>query len=173
VWQILQEVKMGKIKLTKIPFKGTPAQEAQLKAKLSETKKMQGGLMLSLQTAQEIYGYLPIEAQKTIADELNISLEEVFGVATFYSQFTLNPQGKFNVSVCLGTACYVKGAGDVLDEFKNVLKVDAGECTDDGKFSLNATRCIGCCGLAPVLTVNADVYGKVVKSDIKTIAAKY
>lgn len=160
---------MSKIKLTKVPFNGTPEQEAKLRKKLEETKKMKGGLMPSLQTAQEIYGYLPIEVQKIIAAELNIPLEEIFGVATFYSQFTLNPQGKYQVSVCLGTACYVKGAGDVLDELKKILKIEAGDCTADGKFSLNATRCIGCCGLAPVMTVNEHVFGKLVKSDAPKI----
>jgi NADH:ubiquinone oxidoreductase subunit E len=164
---------MAKIKLTKVPFKGTAKQEAALRAKLAVTKTMPGGLMPSLQQAQEIYGYLPIEVQQIIADELNVSLEEVFGIATFYSQFTLNPQGKYQVSVCIGTACYVKGAGDVLDKFKELLKIDAGDATADGRFSLNGTRCIGCCGLAPVLTVNEKVYGKVVKADVEKILKEY
>lgn len=164
---------MAKIKLTKTPFQGTAEQEAKLRTCLAETKAMKGGLMPSLQAAQEIYGYLPIEVQNIIADELNVSLEEVFGVATFYSQFTLNPQGKYQVSVCIGTACYVKGAGDVLDELKTLLKIDAGESTADGKFSLNGTRCIGCCGLAPVMTVNEKVYGKVSKSDMAGVLKEY
>ena len=160
---------MGKIKLTKVPFSGTAEQEKELLARLAVTKTMKGGLMPSLQAAQEIYGYLPIEVQKIIAKELNVSLEEIFGVATFYSQFTLNPQGKYQISVCIGTACYVKGAGDVLDKIKEVLGIDSGECTADGKFSLNATRCIGCCGLAPVFTVNEHVYGKVSKTEVEGI----
>lgn len=164
---------MAKIKLTKVAFSGTAEQEAALKEKLAVTKKMKGGLMPSLQAAQEIYGYLPIEVQKIIADELNVSLEEVFGVATFYSQFTLNPQGKYQVSVCIGTACYVKGAGDVIDKLKQVLNIDAGECTYDGKFSLNATRCIGCCGLAPVMTINEHVFGKVSHAEVEGIMKPY
>lgn len=164
---------MGKIKLTKVAFNGTAEQEAQLREKLAATIKMKGGLMPSLQAAQEIYGYLPIEVQKIVADELKLPLEEVFGVATFYSQFTLNPQGKYQMSVCIGTACYVKGAGDVLDKLKEILKVDSGECTADGKYSVNATRCIGCCGLAPVMTVNEHVYGKITKDDVPSIVSKY
>lgn len=164
---------MAKIKLTKVPFKGTAEQEARLRAKLAETKLMKGGLMPSLQAAQEIYGYLPIEVQKIIAAELNVPLEEVFGVATFYSQFTLNPQGKYQVSVCIGTACYVKGSGDVLDKIKEILKLEEGECSEDGKFSINATRCIGCCGLAPVMTVNEHVYGKVTKEDMPKVLKPY
>lgn len=164
---------MSKIKLTKIPFNGTAEQEAKLMEKLAVTKQLKGGLMPSLQAAQEIYGYLPIEVQKIIACELGVSLEEVFGVSTFYSQFTLNPQGKYVVSVCLGTACYVKGAGDIIDKFKDIIGIDAGECTADGKFSLVATRCIGCCGLAPVCTVNDHVYGKVAKDQVEKIVKQY
>lgn len=164
---------MGKIKLTNVPFAGTAEQEAELRAKLAETKQMKGGLMPSLQAAQEIYGYLPIEVQRMIAEELNVSMEEIFGVATFYSQFTLNPQGRYQISVCIGTACYVKGAGDVLDKIAEVLKVEPGECSSDGKFSLNATRCIGCCGLAPVLTINEQVFGKVAKEEVPGILRPY
>ena len=160
-------------KHTKVPFQGTAAQEAKLNEAFETYKKVPGGLMPTLQKAQEIYGYLPIEVQTKIAEALNIPLEEVFGVATFYSQFTLNPSGKFVVSVCLGTACYVKGAGDILDKLKELLAVEAGECTPDGKFSLKDTRCIGCCGLAPVITVNEDVYGKVSTSQLQEVLNKY
>lgn len=160
---------MANIKLTKIPFTADPAKEKELRERLSSTKTMKGGLMPSLQAAQEIYGYLPIEVQKIVAEELNVPLEEVFGVVTFYSQFTLNPRGKYQVSVCLGTACYVKGAGDVLDKLKEIIGVDAGETTQDAKFSLAATRCIGCCGLAPVMTVNEHVFGKVTKGDMPKV----
>lgn len=164
---------MGKIKLTKVSFSGTKEQEAKLREKLAVTKTMQGGLMPSLQAAQEIYGYLPIEVQRIIAEELNVSMEEVFGVATFYSQFTLNPQGKYQISVCIGTACYVKGAGDVLDKISEILKVEPGECSSDGRFSVNATRCIGCCGLAPVLTINEHVCGKVTKEQVPELLKPY
>lgn len=164
---------MSKIKLTKVVFSGTKEQENELREKLQEIKKMKGALMPALQTAQDIYGYLPEEVQKIVAEELDVSMEEVFGVATFYSQFTLNPQGEVQVSVCLGTACYVKGSGNIIEEFKKQLGIDIGECTADGKFSLVATRCIGCCGLAPVLTVNEKVYGKVTVDDVSKILAEY
>ncbi|MBO5776230.1 MAG: NAD(P)H-dependent oxidoreductase subunit E [Clostridia bacterium] len=164
---------MARIKISKVPFAGTPEQEKALDAKLAELKSVPGGLMPALQFAQELYGYLPIEVQTKIAEALDVSLEEVFGVATFYSQFTLSPRGKFQVAVCMGTACYVKGAGDLVDALKVKLGIESGECTDDGKFSLVETRCIGCCGLAPVMTVNANVYGKVTTNQLDGIMAEY
>ena len=157
----------------KIPFKGTPEQEAMLKEALSTLVTKPGGLMPALQTAQEIYGYLPQEVQQIIADAFDVSVAEVYGVVTFYSQFNLYPKGEYRVSVCMGTACYVKGAGEILDKLKELLGIDDGQCTPDGRFSLDATRCIGCCGLAPVLTVNDDVYGKVTCDDLEGILAKY
>ena len=132
-----------------------------------------GSLITILQNAQEIYGYLPIEVQRIIAEGLNIPLEEVYGVSTFYAQFNLNPKGQYKIGVCLGTACYVKGAQEVFDKFSELLGIGNGSITSDGKFSLDATRCIGCCGLAPVLTVNDDVYGKITPDDVAGILAKY
>ena len=126
-----------------------------------------------LQEAQNVYGYLPIEVQQMVADGLGVPLSEVFGVATFYSQFSLTPKGKYNISVCLGTACYVKGSGKILEELSKDLGIEAEECTEDGKFSLTACRCIGACGLAPVITINDDVYGRLVPEDVKGILAKY
>lgn len=164
---------MAKIKLTKVPFAGTPEQDAKLTEKLDELKGVPGALMPAMQTAQEIYGYLPVEVQKKIADALDVSLEKVFGVATFYSQFSLNPKGQYQISVCLGTACYVKGSGDLLAAIERELNIKHDECTSDGRFSLLETRCIGCCGLAPVLIINEDVYGKLVPADIPGIIAKY
>ena len=164
---------MGKIKLTTVPFTGTPEQEKELRARLAALKGVGGALMPALQEAQEIYGYLPIEVQKIVAEELGVSTEEVFGVATFYAQFALNPNGKYAMSVCLGTACYVKGSGDVMARLEKELGLSEGSTSPDGKFSLAATRCIGCCGLAPVMTVNGDVYGKLVPDDIPAIIAKY
>lgn len=164
---------MARIKLTKVPFAGTAEQEAALRGKLDYYKTLPGGLMPALQSAQEIYGYLPPEVQKMVAEVMNVPLEDVFGVTTFYSQFTLNPQGKNQVSICMGTACYVKGAGDVLEALKKNLGIDSNECTADGNFSLLETRCIGCCGLAPVMTVNTNVYGKLVTSEVDGIMAKY
>lgn len=156
-----------------IPFNGTPEQEAKLKAVIEAKKDIQGSLMSIMQEAQGIYGYLPLEVQSMIAEGLGISVEEVYGIATFYAQFALSPKGKYNISVCLGTACYVKGAQKLIDRLIEVLGIQPGECTADGKFSLEACRCIGACGLAPVLTVNEDVYGRLTENDIDGIIAKY
>lgn len=156
-----------------IPFDGTPEQEAQLKKELQELVNVPGGLMPALQKAQEIYGYLPKEVQVMIAEAFKVPLSEVYGVATFYSQFALYPKGKYKVSVCLGTACYVKGSGEVFDEISKILGIGNGEVTSDRKFSLDATRCIGCCGLAPVLTVNDEVFGRITAKDVAGILAKF
>lgn len=162
-----------KKKISPLPFTGTPEQEAKLKAVIEERKNIPGALMGVMQEAQEIYGYLPLEVQKMIAEGLGVSVEKVYGIATFYAQFALSPKGKYNISVCLGTACYVKGAQQLLDRLVEVLGIQPGECTADGKFSLEACRCIGACGLAPVLTVNEDVYGRLTDKDIDGIIAKY
>lgn len=154
-------------------FNGTPEQEKQLKNVLEELGSVQGALMIALQKAQEIYGYLPIQVQTMIADGLKLPLEEVYGVSTFYSQFNLNPIGKYKIGICMGTACYVKGSGEILDKFKQRLGIVPGETSADKKFTLEATRCIGCCGLAPVMTVNEEVYGKLVADDVDKILAKY
>ena len=140
---------------------------------IEENKNDKSNLMVVMQKAQDIYGYLPIEVQKEIARGLDVSLEEVYGVSTFYSQFSLTPKGKYNISICLGTACYVKGADKVLDRLVAKLGIQPEECTPDGVFSLTACRCIGACGLAPVLTVNEDVYGRLVPEDVDKILAKY
>jgi len=157
----------------KVPFSGTPEQEAELLKVISEKKDEKGALMPILQKAQEIYGYLPIEVQTIISNETGIPLEKIYGVVTFYAQFSLNPKGKYKISVCLGTACYVKGSGDIYDKLQEKLGIEGGECTPDGKFSLEACRCIGACGLAPVLTVNEDVYGRLTVDDVDDILAKY
>ena len=160
-------------KKTTVPFQGTAEQEAKLKALIAEYKEIPGALMPILQQAQGIYGYLPIEVQQMIAEGLNIPLAEIYGVVTFYSQFTLNPKGKYEISVCMGTACYVKGAGDLIDRITHILGIEPGEATPDGKFSLTNTRCIGACGLAPVMTVNDDVYGRLKPEDIDGILRQY
>lgn len=126
-----------------------------------------------LQKAQDIYGYLPIEVQKIISDETGIPLEKIYGVVTFYSQFNLNPKGKYKISVCLGTACYVKGSGDIYNKLMEKLGIVGGECTPDGKFSLDACRCIGACGLAPGYDNYDEVYGRLKVEDIDDILAKY
>ncbi len=156
-----------------VPFNGTKEQEDQLLSVITELKSQPGSLMPIMQKAQDIYGYLPIEVQTIIANELEIPLEKVYGVATFYAQFSLYPKGKYKISVCLGTACYVKGSGDLYNALMEKLGISGGECTPDGKFSLEACRCIGACGLAPVITVNDDVYGRLTVDDLDEILAKY
>ena len=160
-------------KISSIPFNGTAEQEAKLKEIIAKHKDDPGAVMPVLQEAQEVYGYLPIEVQKMIAEGLSVPLEEVYGVSTFYSQFSLTPKGPYNISVCLGTACYVKGAGKIIERISEILGIGAEECTADGRFSLTACRCIGACGLAPVMTVNDDVYGRLEVEDIDGILAKY
>ena len=162
-----------KKKLTTVEFHGTAEQEEKLLAVIEKYNGTQGAMMPILQEAQGIYGYLPIEVQKIIARETGASLEEIFGVVSFYSQFKLNPNGKYAIAVCLGTACYVKGSGDVFAKLETVLGLKDGQTSPDGKFSLTATRCIGCCGLAPVMTVGDEVYGKVTTDQIPGIVAKY
>ena len=160
-------------KKTVVPYSGTPEQEAKLKEIIQKYKGVPGGTMPVMQQAQEIFGYLPEEAQIMIAGGLEIPLEEVYGISTFYSLYDLNPKGQYKITVCLGTACYVKGSGDVFNRLSELLGIGADECTEDGKFSLTACRCIGACGLAPVLTVNEDVYGRLVPEDVDKILAKY
>ncbi len=158
-----------------VPFAGTAEQEQELMAVIEEHRDDPGALMPVLQKAQDIYGYLPIEVQEMISQKMGIPMEKVYGVSTFYSQFSLNPKGKYKISVCLGTACYVKGSGVVFDKLQSILGIGGGEITSDGKFSLDDCRCIGACGLAPVMTVNDDVYGKLTgnEQELRDILAKY
>lgn len=156
-----------------VPFNGTKEQEEQLLKVIAEHKGQDGAAIPVLHKAQEIYGYLPIEVQTMIAEGLEIPLAEIYGIVTFYTQFSLNPKGKYKIGVCLGTACYVKGSGDILEKIKSILGIDVDECTEDGKFSIEATRCIGACGLAPVITINEDVYGRLTVDDVEDILKKY
>ena len=156
-----------------VPFKGTPEQEAKLMEVIEKYKNTRGALIPVLHEAQEIYGYLPLEVQTMIAKGIGVTLAEVYGVVTFYTQFSLNPKGQYHIAVCLGTACYVKGSGDIINKIKESLNIDVDGCTPDGKYSLGATRCIGACGLAPVLTVNDEVYGRLTVDDVPGILAKY
>lgn len=156
-----------------IPFKGTKEQEEQLMEVIAAHKDQKGATIPVLHEAQEIYGYLPIEVQTMIAEGLNVPLAEVYGIVTFYTQFSLNPKGEYPIGVCLGTACYVKGSGDILEKIKEILGIDVGECTADGKFSLDATRCIGACGLAPVMTIGDDVHGRLTVDQIEGILKQY
>ena len=140
---------------------------------IDELRNEPGALMPIMQRAQDIFGYLPEEVQNYIAKELDIPVSDIYGVATFYAQFNLEPKGKYIISVCMGTACYVKGSQKVLDKLEEVLEVPAGRTTKDGLFTLNATRCLGACGLAPVIMVNDDVYGRLTPDQIPGIIAKY
>ncbi len=162
-----------KKKLTTVAFKGTPEMEAKLHKLIAEYKGTKGAIMPVLQKAQDIYGYLPVEVMDIIAKGLEVPMEELYGVASFYSQFSLNPKGDVTIAVCLGTACYVKGSGDLINKISELIGIEAGETSADGKWSLEATRCIGACGLAPVLTVNDEVYGRLTVDDIPGIVAKY
>ena len=160
-------------KLSSIPFNGTAEQEAKLNAVIAAHKHDKSQLMAVMQEAQEIYGYLPFEVQNMIAEGMEVPLEKVYGVSTFYAQFSLSPKGDYHIAVCLGTACYVKGSGQIYDKLQEVLGIGGDECTSDRKYSLTASRCIGACGLAPVLTVNEDVYGRLTVDDVAGIIAKY
>ena len=183
-------------RISSLPFHDTAEQAEKLDAVIAGLKGQAGAVMpalhqaqeiygylhfqrqisvnlLALHQAQEIYGYLPLEVQKKIADGLEVPLEEVYGVSTFYSQFSLTPKGRNHISVCLGTACYVKGADKVLDRIVAKLGIQPEECTEDGLFSLTACRCIGACGLAPVMMINEDVYGRLVPEDVDGILDKY
>lgn len=156
-----------------VAFSGTAQQQEELLKVINDLRDEPGCLMPIMQQAQDIYGYLPREVQTVISDELGIPLEKVYGVATFYAQFNLNPKGRNQISVCLGTACYVKGSGALFNKLKETLGIDEGECTSDGKFSLDACRCVGACGLAPVMMVNGEVYGRLTTDDLPDILKKY
>jgi NADH:ubiquinone oxidoreductase subunit E len=158
---------------TKVSFRGTRQQENELIEYVRTHKDEKGAMMPILQKAQEIYGYLPEEVQVIIAEETGVPLSEIYGIASFYAQFTLNPKGKYQISVCLGTACYVKGSGEIIEKVCEKIGCAAGSITDDGIFSVDATRCIGACGLAPVMTVNDEVYGRLEVGQVETILNKY
>ena len=159
--------------LTTVEFHGTKEQEEKLIALCEANGCNPDNLMPILQGAQDIYGYLPAEVQKIIAEKCGVSTEEVFGIVTFYSQFTLNPKGDVAIAVCLGTACYVKGSGKIIEAIEKKLGLEPGMTTPDGKYSLEATRCVGACGLAPVMTVNGTVYGRITEKDVDGILEPY
>lgn len=160
-------------KISTLPFNGTAEQKARLDEVIAANRHDKSRLMAVMQEAQGIYGYLPVEVQAMIAEGMDVPLEKVYGVSTFYAQFSLSQKGKYDISVCLGTACYVKGSGEIFDKLQELLGIGAEECTPDGKFSLTACRCIGACGLAPVLTVNEEVYGRLTAKDMESVLAKY
>ena len=130
-------------------------------------------LMLVLTDVQKEYGYLPLEVQEVISEELNIPVADIYGVVTFYSFFSLQPKGKYVIGVCIGTACYVKGGANVLDKFSELLKIKVGQTSADGLFTLDGLRCIGACGIAPALTINGKVYPKVKVTDVESIIKEY
>lgn len=146
---------------------------ARLDEVIEEHKEKRGALMPVLHEAQKIFGCLSLEVQQKISEKMSVPLSEIYGVVTFYSQFTLEPKGKYTIGVCLGTACYVRGSQAIVDKVTELTGVAVGKTSSDGKFSLEATRCIGACGLAPVLTVNEEVYGRLTVEDIPGILAKY
>ena len=158
---------------TSVPFNDDPKLREQLMTVIEKYKGEQGALIPVLQQAQDIYGYLPIEVQKIIAEEMGTPLEKIFGVITFYSFFNLYPKGSYKISVSPGTACYVKGSRKVLDRLQDELGIEPGQCTTDRAFSLDTCRCIGACGLAPVMLVNDDVYGRMNPTEVPGILAKY
>lgn len=161
------------MKVSNIPFKGSKEQEGKLLEIIAKHKGKRGALMPIMQEAQDLYGYLPYQVQKIISDETGIPIEKIYGVATFYAQFSMSPKGKYVISVCLGTACYVKGSGAILEKVEKILNIKDGECTADGKFSIETCRCVGACGLAPVMIVGGDVYGKVTPDMVQGILDKY
>jgi NADH-quinone oxidoreductase subunit E/NADP-reducing hydrogenase subunit HndA len=156
-----------------VPFAGTAEQLKELDAVIAKHKGQPGATMPVLQEAQDIFGYLPEEVQLKIAEGLGLSLSEVYGVVTFYTQFSLNPKGKKKIDVCMGTACYVKGAGDILERIEKTVGCKAGSVTEDGMFSIDACRCIGACGLAPVIVIDGDVYGNLELDEVDGILEKY
>ena len=160
-------------RISSIPFKGTPEQAKKLAEVIEQHRNQRGAVLPVLQAAQEIYGYLPVEVQTMVAEGMDVPLETVYGVSTFYSQFALQPKGKYQISVCLGTACYVKGSGAIFSKLEELLGITNGECTPDGRFSLDSCRCVGACGLAPVMMINDEVYGRLTPDDIPGILAKY
>ena len=157
----------------KFDWKQNEEKIKELQEIIAKYKDTKGAVMPVLHEAQHIFGYLPIEIQTIISEGLNVPLSEIYGVVTFYSQFTLIPKGQYQIGVCLGTACYVKGSQAILDKIKEKLNVQVGGTTPDRKFSLEATRCIGACGLAPVMTINENVYGRLKATEVEGILEKY
>ncbi len=151
----------------------TRSQREALEKVFAKYKDTPGRLMPVLQEAQDIYGYLPYEIQQRISDALRIPISDVYGVASFYSQFNLSPKGKHRISVCLGTACYVKGANKVLEKIEERLGIKNGECTDDRLFSIDSCRCVGACGLAPVIMIDDEVYGNLDVNKVDAILDMY
>ncbi|MGN0960695.1 MAG: NAD(P)H-dependent oxidoreductase subunit E [Christensenellales bacterium] len=152
---------------------GVDEQIEKFDAVLEEHKNDKGSIMVVLQATQEIFGYIPEGSVKIMAEALNMPESEIFGIVTFYSQFTLTPKAKYNIDICLGTACFVLGSQEIMDKVLNKLGVRVGEMTKDGKWIVTSCRCLGCCGLAPAMTINGEVYGKLKPDDIDKILDSY
>ena len=147
--------------------------EKQIIEIISRYKDEKTPLMMILSDIQKEFGYIPLEVQELVSEQIGVPVAEIYGVVTFYSFFSLTPKGKYVVGVCLGTACYVKGSQQVLDKFSELLNIKAGETSEDGLFTLDALRCIGACGIAPALTINGKVYPKVAVADVAKIVEEY
>ncbi|AAM24146.1 NADH-quinone oxidoreductase subunit E [Caldanaerobacter subterraneus subsp. tengcongensis MB4] len=143
------------------------------KKSIENYREIPGSLIAVMNDAQEIFGYLPIEVQLFISQEMKVPLTEIFGISTFYSRFTLKPSGKYKINLCMGTACYVRGAAMLLEKIKEKLGIEVGETTEDGKFSLEPTRCLGACALAPVMMINGEVFGRLTPNDVDEILKKF
>jgi len=152
---------------------GTDEQVKKFEELLAQNKNNSGNVMEVLQKTQNIFGYIPEKAVPQIAEAINVAESKLYGVITFYSQFTLTPKAKYNIDVCLGTACFVLGANDILEKIKAKLGVDVGQMTADGKWIITSCRCLGCCGLAPAITINGEVYGKLKVDDIDKIIDEF
>ena len=152
---------------------GTDEQVESFNTLLSAHQNKNDEIMVVLQKTQDIFGYIPKESVKMISDSLKIAESEIYGIITFYSQFSLTPKAKYNIDVCLGTACFVLGANDVLEKILAKLNVKVGQMTPDGKWIVTSCRCLGCCGLAPAITINGEVYGKLKVEDIDKIVDSY
>lgn len=145
-----------------------------LRAVILEKKTLQNPLIEILRQAQEIFGYLPMEVQEFIADEMNLPVSKIYGVVTFYNFFSMTPKGKHSINVCLGTACYVKGAARIVSMLEEILSVKMGETTEDKFFTLSAVRCVGACSLAPVIVIGEDTFGRLeTKKQVEDIILKY
>ncbi|HZX46439.1 MAG TPA: NADH-quinone oxidoreductase subunit NuoE [Clostridia bacterium] len=150
-----------------------PENFERLREVIEEYRDKKGALIPVLQKAQDIFGYLPLEVQRFIAEGLDVPLQKIFGIVTFYAQFYLEPKGDHTIGLCMGTACYVRGSQVILEKIKEELGIDVGQTTEDLKFTLEATRCLGCCGLAPVMMIDDDVYGRLTPDRIPEILKKY
>lgn len=157
----------------KFNWEGNKEQVQKLTAFIEENKEKKGLLMMALHETQDLFGYVPLEIMELISQKLKIPVSEIYGVATFYSQFSLVPKGENVIGVCLGTACYVKGGQDILDKLEEILGIGVGQTTPDGKFSIDATRCLGACGLAPVMMINNEIYGKLTLEKVEEIINSY